>query len=253
MSQPPRRPNSWAWLLVLLLLATSQLGCLRRRMTIRSNPPGARVYVDDFDIGTTPASSAFTYYGTREISVSKSGYETVTLVHRFNPPWYQFPPLDFITEFLIPWQIRDERKIDVQLIPQVVVPTEQLLGRGEQLRAQAAPASHASPVPALQPVGPVEAVPRPAQPIPVPQPLPAPQIVPPQGAAPGLPANPVGPIVPLSARSVQPRSVQPGLGHSGSGHSGAQFPNSGFAGPGVNTPSPAPPSPGPATAYPQSR
>ena len=32
------------WLLLACLLTT---GCVRRRMTIRSNPPGATVYVDD--------------------------------------------------------------------------------------------------------------------------------------------------------------------------------------------------------------
>ena len=31
-------------------------GCVQRRMTVRSNPPGALVYVDDYQIGTTPVS-----------------------------------------------------------------------------------------------------------------------------------------------------------------------------------------------------
>jgi hypothetical protein len=40
---------------LLTLLAVA--GCVQRRMTIRSNPPGALVYVDDYQIGTTPVST----------------------------------------------------------------------------------------------------------------------------------------------------------------------------------------------------
>ena len=37
----------------VVVLATAG-GCVERRMTIRSNPPGALVYVDDYEIGITP-------------------------------------------------------------------------------------------------------------------------------------------------------------------------------------------------------
>ena len=54
-------------------------GCVQRRMTIRSNPPGALVYVDDYELGTTPVSHDFVYYGTRNIKLVKDGYETLTV------------------------------------------------------------------------------------------------------------------------------------------------------------------------------
>ena len=60
---------------IVVALAT---GCVQRRMTIRSNPPGALVYVDDYQIGSTPVSHDFVYYGTRKIRVVKDGYETLT-------------------------------------------------------------------------------------------------------------------------------------------------------------------------------
>jgi len=111
-------------------------GCVRRRLTVRTNPPGAVVSVDNQVIGTTPAASSFTYYGTREIRVEKDGYRTESLKSRINPPWYQYPGLDFITETLWPWEIRDERIIDVELVPQVLEPTDQVLNRADQLRSQ---------------------------------------------------------------------------------------------------------------------
>jgi hypothetical protein len=103
-------------------------------MTIRSNPPGATVYVDDQEVGTTPVSTAYTYYGTRKIQLVRDGYETLTVMHKFGTPWYQIPPLDFLTENVIPREIRDERIVDFELEPQRVVPTAELLDRAQQLR-----------------------------------------------------------------------------------------------------------------------
>src|SRR4051812_48980499 len=42
--------------IALALLVAMLAGCVERRFTIRSNPPGAQVYVDDYEIGTTPCS-----------------------------------------------------------------------------------------------------------------------------------------------------------------------------------------------------
>jgi hypothetical protein len=106
-------------------------------MTIRTNPPGAQVFVDDQEVGTTPCSSGYVYYGTRKITVIKDGYKTETLYHKFHPPWYQIPPLDFISENLTGQEIRDERIVDVTLAPQEVVPEAALRGRAEALRSDA--------------------------------------------------------------------------------------------------------------------
>lgn len=101
---------------------------------IRSNPPGALVYIDDYEVGTTPCATHFIYYGQRRIRLVKDGYETLTRLESIPPPWYQVPPLDFVTENLVPGEIRDVRELSYNLVPQVVVPPEQLLGRAEDLR-----------------------------------------------------------------------------------------------------------------------
>ncbi len=127
-----------AWCLALALcVATS--GCVQRRMTIRTNPPGAVVYVDEEEIGTSPCSHDFVYYGTRKIRLVKDGYETQTILQPFPWPWYELIGLDFVTENLIPGEIRDERVLDYQLQPQIIVPTDQLLGRAENLRRSSQP------------------------------------------------------------------------------------------------------------------
>ena len=120
--------------LTVALVCLCACGCVRRRMTIQSNPPGALVYVDDYEIGTTPISTNFIYYGHRKIRLVKDGYETKTVLHDVPPPWYQYFPLDFVTENLVPGEIRDSRTLTFTLTPQTVVPTDTVLGRAEQLR-----------------------------------------------------------------------------------------------------------------------
>jgi hypothetical protein len=171
------RHSCWAWkggsarsilALVGLLLCASQSGCVERRMTIRSNPPGALVYVDDYDIGVTPVSTSFIYYGTRKIRLVKDGYETLTVIQPIPPPWYEYVPFDFVSENFVPGQIRDQRVFDFQLKPQMIVPTDQLLGRAEQLRRGihpaplvAAPAAAAPAPTAVPPPGPGGMIPAP--------------------------------------------------------------------------------------------
>lgn len=136
-AEPADLTRRVTWVVVLMLgVQATASGCVRRRMTVRTNPPGAVVSVDNQLIGTAPAASSFVYYGTREIRVEKDGYRTETVKTRINPPWYQYPGLDFITDSLWPWEIRDERIIDIELVPQVLEPTEQVLGRADQLRSQ---------------------------------------------------------------------------------------------------------------------
>ena len=128
-------------------------GCMRRRMTIRSNPPGALVYVDDYEIGTTPISHDFIYYGKRKIRLVKDGCETLTVMQSIPPPWYQIPPLDFVTENMIPGEIRDSRTLSYQLDPQRIVPPEQLLSRAENLRRSAQAATGRARLLPSAPVG----------------------------------------------------------------------------------------------------
>jgi len=138
-------------------------------MTIRSNPPGAVVFVDDQEIGRTPVSSDFTYYGTRKLQLIKDGYETLTVKQTFPPPWYEIPPLDFISENFWPSELRNEHLVDFQLQPQQILPTDQLMERAEGLRT-GAQLGYAVPLPNS-----------PSTPQPV-SPLPPPAI-----SAPGLP------------------------------------------------------------------
>jgi hypothetical protein len=127
----PCRGAVWIALVVACCAAS---GCVHRRFTVRTNPPGARVFVDNYEIGTSPVSHDFVYYGTRKIRLVKDGYETLTVLQPIPTPWWDLPGIDFISENLIPNELVDRRVLDFQLQPQVMVPTEQLMGRADELR-----------------------------------------------------------------------------------------------------------------------
>ena len=65
-------PQGLAWTMAAMIVALPA-GCVERRMTIRSNPPGAMLYVDDYPVGITPIATSFIYYGRTNLPV-KDGY-----------------------------------------------------------------------------------------------------------------------------------------------------------------------------------
>ena len=139
-----------------IIAVVAQTGCIRKRMTVRTNPSGAMAYIDKQPIGLTPVSTNFTYYATRNIEVVRDGYRTERVLRKVRPPWYAIPPLDFFSETLWPFENRDERIIDIQLTPEQEVPRDALIASGEQLRLQAsqgvavsAPPTMSAPLPIL--------------------------------------------------------------------------------------------------------
>jgi hypothetical protein len=137
--------------LIMVAVVAAESGCVRRRLNVRTNPPGALVYVDNQLIGETPCGVDFTYYGTREIRLVKPGFETLAINQPIPTPWYEYPPLDFVSENLWPAKIRDNRTVVYDLRPQLMVPNHELINRGEQLRRD----TQSTPVPAfpVQPAG----------------------------------------------------------------------------------------------------
>jgi hypothetical protein len=107
--------------IALLLCA----GCVERRIYVRSEPPGADVYIDGEKVGQTRAENdpqgpffvTFAYYGSREYTLRKSGFQTQGGTVQLKVPWYEYPPMDFFAEVLAPWKIVDKHEISVKLKP----------------------------------------------------------------------------------------------------------------------------------------
>jgi hypothetical protein len=107
-------------------------------MTIRSDPPGALVEVDGERIGVTPVSMDFTYYGTHEFTLSHPGYETLVVQQPVRTPFYQYIPLDFITNHFLPFRVTDRHDFTYKLQPHLIPIDEEqsLINRGRNFRSQ---------------------------------------------------------------------------------------------------------------------
>ena len=124
--------------LIIMLLATlTQVGCVHRRVTVNSSPQGALVKVDGRDIGYTPASLDFTWYGTREVQLLMDGYETRTEQIDINAPWYQKFPLDFVSDNFLGKHVTDHRQFSFQLQPKRIGHSNDVLQRAGALRSEA--------------------------------------------------------------------------------------------------------------------
>src|SRR5262249_26555919 len=122
----------------LLLLAAFGLcsaGCVERRFVITTEPFGAVVYNEkDVPMGLAPADQQFTYYGTYRFKLVKDGCETKIVEEKVRAPWYEWPLLDFVSENIVPWTIRDVRRFHYQLEKTATVPEGKLRLDADQVR-----------------------------------------------------------------------------------------------------------------------
>jgi hypothetical protein len=131
------RIRRWKTSLATLLALVGLSGCVERRYTIRSDPPGALAIVNAEEKGTTPVSSSYAYYGQRSVRLVKDGYEPLEIVQDFPAPWYDNYLTEFFTENVIPYPFRDERTFTYKLKPEGTTDKAQLLSNAEALRAEA--------------------------------------------------------------------------------------------------------------------
>lgn len=168
--------QQYTWLLGVMACAAALTGCVDRRYVITSDPPGAVVYKNGQPLGATPVDDHFTYYGDYEFVLVKDGYETTKRVEHFRTPWYEYFPLDFISENLWPSRIVDVHRFNVEMQPAAAVRTDVLLDQAQNLRnrghaiapPEATVATPPAPDPQLPPGPPLPTVGTPPSPVPPP-------------------------------------------------------------------------------------
>ncbi|MHC4295186.1 MAG: PEGA domain-containing protein [Planctomycetota bacterium] len=124
--------NRYAILVVLgavLLIG----GCVEREMLITSKPAGALVFVSDVEVGRTPVTLPFTWYGDYEIILRRSGHETLKTHANINPPVYEIPPLDFFSA-IAPWTYHDRRYLHFEMQPLKEASDSDLIRRADAMR-----------------------------------------------------------------------------------------------------------------------
>lgn len=129
-------------------LAILAAGCVDRRYVVTTDPPGAVVLRNHQPIGAAPADDHFVYYGNYHFTLIKDGYTTLQVDQDIATPWYEYFPLDFISENLVPWRIEDVRRFHYRLDPLQTPSTDELLDRAQRLRDRGQSVAPPTPAPA---------------------------------------------------------------------------------------------------------
>ena len=119
-------------LIVCLLLA----GCVERKLTINTKPQGALVLLNDEEIGTSPVTVSFEWYGDYWVRISKEGYETLNTHRPLKGPWYDNFPFDFFAQIVSPKRIVDSYEWTFELEPKKQISREELIQNAEKLKRQ---------------------------------------------------------------------------------------------------------------------
>lgn len=118
-----------------LLAALAVAGCVRRELTIESEPPGALVFLNDQEIGRTPVTRSFTFYGTYDVVLRLDGYETLKTKKLVLAPWWQWVPIDLAAELLPLTDRQRARFVLTPLADPGTQPPQALLERAAELKA----------------------------------------------------------------------------------------------------------------------
>ncbi len=122
------------YVVLLWLTLLGPLGCVRRTLTIRTEPQGAIVMLNDEEIGSSPVSVDFTWYGDYGVTCRKGGFQTLNSHVEVKPPWYQWPVLDFFSDVLWPGQLHDQHEASFVLTEATAPDPEEVLERANELR-----------------------------------------------------------------------------------------------------------------------
>lgn len=130
-----RSPIALAPTMVIVLLGCLLCtGCVKRTISITSEPPGALVWVNDREVGRTPLDIEFIYYGAYDVRLRHEGYEPLLTVGQAKAPWWDTPGADFVAE-IAPVGLKSEIAWHYQMEP-LNDDRSALLDRAEELRTR---------------------------------------------------------------------------------------------------------------------
>ena len=121
---------------VLAATGSFATGCVRRTITITTDPPGALVWLNDREIGRSPVDIDFEHYGTYDVRLERPGYEPLMTSGRAQAPLWDTVGLD-LRAALAPLQIHNHLTWHYVLVPRNDDP-EPLIGRARRLRSRIA-------------------------------------------------------------------------------------------------------------------
>ena len=119
-----------------LFAVTILSGCVERRLTINTEPQGAMVLLNDEEIGDSPVTVSFEWYGDYNVLIRKEGFETLKTHRKLKAPWYDGFPFDFFANTLNPDRIVDEFEWTFELETKKEISRKELIHNAEELKKQ---------------------------------------------------------------------------------------------------------------------
>ena len=121
-------------LAVILTASAAMLtGCVERELTINTEPAGATVILNDEQIGVSPVTVSFNWYGDYNVRITKEGYETLKTHRELKGPWYDAFPFDFFA-MLNPERTVDSYEWSFELVPKRQPSRDRLIQDAEELK-----------------------------------------------------------------------------------------------------------------------
>jgi len=130
------------YLVMAAILATGMAtaGCygqVQRTLTINSEPSGANCWLNDNEVGCTPVTVPFTWYGTYGVRLEFPGYEPLVTEARVRAPVWEWIPLDLAYETVVPGVHYDTHEFQFSMKKAEPVDPMALRERAEGLRRDA--------------------------------------------------------------------------------------------------------------------
>jgi len=128
--------NNLAPLVVGLTIIVIVSGCVERQLTINTKPQEALVTLNDEEIGISPVTVSFNWYGDYDVRISKEGFETLKTHRKLKGPWYDNFPFDLFANCLYPKRIVDSYEWTFELKKKQEPERQKLIEDARQLKQQ---------------------------------------------------------------------------------------------------------------------
>ena len=132
-------PNK-KYLFEIVVIASGAIllaGCVERKLTIVTEPEQAVVWLNDEEIGMTPVTVNFNWYGDYTVRIEKPGHEILNTHRLLERPAHDVFPLDFFAQVLWPGTIEDSYTWTFQMEPFQQASADELIEQANQMRENA--------------------------------------------------------------------------------------------------------------------
>ena len=128
------KKGMFALITVCLIVSLLLSGCVERNLTINTEPQGALIILNDEEIGTSPVTVSFEWYGDYWVRISKEGYESLNTHRPLKRPLHDRPLFDFFAQIINPNRIVDSYEWTFPLEPRKQITREELIQAAEKLK-----------------------------------------------------------------------------------------------------------------------